>query len=84
MTRRKFCFLFGAGIGALKLGIVPSLPETPRTVVEDVARMFRVPVNMIMTQTSCAFSFENWDKYAIKYAIKQVGPISLSGVWDTK
>lgn len=27
MTRRSFCFLFGAGVGAMALGVVPSMAE---------------------------------------------------------
>lgn len=29
MTRRAFCFLFGAGVGAAALGIVPTLQVRP-------------------------------------------------------
>jgi hypothetical protein len=79
MTRRSFCFLFGSGIGALALGKLPSVPapmSPARLIGEDVARMFQVPVEMIMTQTSLAFDLRD--------LTKGLGPPTgtLSGFWE--
>jgi hypothetical protein len=44
MTRRSFCFLFGAGVAGAML---PSAPPFQRLTKQDIARLFAVPVDAL-------------------------------------